>query len=212
VTGCATYLIEPSGFATRSLRRFARGDSKTCPHPSNYGYHNAETPDGDVSCRLEYIERYQGRFWVYSEPPEPPHDDSRWPTACACGYTFTADDAFQVFHDTIYRRVDGTNERILLRDNPPGAMYYSEWHMCHHEPRCEKHLFAICPDGRTWEIDGRCSNCGSPNDRTHRCWVRHGEPPMITVDKAGVTCNAGAGSIATGTYHGSLQNGRFTDG
>jgi hypothetical protein len=40
--------------------------------------------------------------------------------------------------------------------------------------------------------------------------VRHGEPPQITVDKRGLTCHAGAGSIALGSYHGFLHNGVFT--
>lgn len=46
--------------------------------------------------------------------------------------------------------------------------------------------------------------------RPHKCWVRHGEPPDLHVDKAGVTCNAGAGSILSGDYHGFLHNGFLT--
>jgi hypothetical protein len=39
--------------------------------------------------------------------------------------------------------------------------------------------------------------------------VRHGEAPNITVDKNGVTCGAGAGSIQCGSYHGFLRNGEL---
>ena len=72
------------------------------------------------------------------------------------------------------------------------------------------HLFAILPNGEQWCIDSRASNCGLPDDKLHRCWCRHGEPPEITVDKNGNTCNAGAGSILMGSYHGFLQGGHFT--
>lgn len=64
--------------------------------------------------------------------------------------------------------------------------------------------------GGAWCIDSRASNCTMPYDYNHRCWVRHGEPPLVTVDKNGPTCAAGAGSIAVGSYHGFLQNGCLT--
>lgn len=72
-----------------------------------------------------------------------------------------------------------------------------------------KHLWVQTPGG-SWCIDSRASNCGSPYDYEHRCWVRHGIPPQITVDKIGATCSAGAGSIKCGDYHGFMQNGRLT--
>jgi len=72
------------------------------------------------------------------------------------------------------------------------------------------HLIVITPGGQ-WNIDSRASNCGSPYDYKHRCWVRHGQPPNITVDKDGVTCVAGGGSIQCGSYHGFLRNGELTD-
>lgn len=69
------------------------------------------------------------------------------------------------------------------------------------------------PDGRTWYIDMRASNCTKPNDNVHRCWVRHGTVAgALHVDKNGNTCAAGAGSIDTtagGTkpgWHGYLHN------
>jgi hypothetical protein len=72
-----------------------------------------------------------------------------------------------------------------------------------------KHLCVVTPGG-TWDIDSRASNCTLKEDRTHRCWIRHGDVPEITVDKNGVTCQAGAGSILAGDYHGFLQNGFLT--
>lgn len=68
---------------------------------------------------------------------------------------------------------------------------------------------------------GRCVptseyNDGSPtyeDARPHKCWIRHGDPRTsnVHVDKNGVTCGAGAGSIISGSYHGFLHNGFLTD-
>lgn len=66
-----------------------------------------------------------------------------------------------------------------------------------------------CDTTHAWDINGRASNCGRPDDRTHRCWVRHGDPPNITIDKDGDTCSAGAGSIQMGDYHGFLRDGKL---
>jgi len=46
----------------------------------------------------------------------------------------------------------------------------------------------------------------------HRCWVRHGRPEdgTLHVDKNGVTCAAGAGSIVAGNFHGFLHGGFLT--
>lgn len=85
------------------------------------------------------------------------------------------------------------------------------------EPRQPSHIFANGPHlivmtpGSEWNIDSRASNCGLPYDYAHRCWIRHGEPPLVTVDKAGgATCTAGAGSIQAGSYHGFLTGGELT--
>jgi hypothetical protein len=92
-----------------------------------------------------------------------------------------------------------------------GAMWRALWY-----PRnftwsneVEPHLIVATPGG-SWDIDSRASNCTLPNDCSHRCWVRHGRPPIITVDKNGTTCAAGGGSIVCGGYHGFLVGGRFT--
>lgn len=99
--------------------------------------------------------------------------------------------------------------------NHPGAMYWSLAHPtpCFHWDNCPgKHLHVVLPNGHPWDIDSRANNCTRPDDRTHRCWVRDGEPPMVTAGKDGDTCSAGAGSILSGDYHGFLQNGILTAG
>jgi len=75
-------------------------------------------------------------------------------------------------------------------------------------------LTVVCPNGSQWTIDSRASNCTMPYDYAHRCWVRHGDPltEPVTVDKNGLTCAAGGGSIQAGDYHGFLTNGVLTAG
>lgn len=89
-----------------------------------------------------------------------------------------------------------------------GAMWFATW-----LPKgftwsneAEAHLIVKTPGG-SWDIDARASNCAMPGDRLHRCWCRHGVPPEIDVNKNGLTCQAGAGSIMIGGWHGFLRNG-----
>lgn len=107
----------------------------------------------------------------------------------------------------------------------PGAMYFLPWierRIAELDPESRKPSWTmhyhLGPDGRVlgvltpggaWIIDSRCSNCDRKDDNTHHCWVRHGVAPMITVDKIGNTCAAGAGSIICGDYHGFLRNGEL---
>jgi hypothetical protein len=100
-------------------------------------------------------------------------------------------------------------------DQRVGDAFYAGGHEPGYEhcpwTNCDgKHLFVITPGG-WWNIDGRCSNCDKKDDRLHRCWVRHGDPAAGTlhVDKNGLTCGAGAGSIQADGYHGFLHNGRL---
>lgn len=116
---------------------------------------------------------------------------------------------------------------------PVGAMWNATWLADHEDYRGPdgKSICVITPGGE-WMIDGRASNCNSPckncgvaykdhldNDlaghyyedsRPHKCWIRHGIPPNLTVNKVGITCGAGAGSIIRGDYHGYLINGSLT--
>lgn len=130
-----------------------------------------------------------------------------WPQKCDhCGADLPADTEFQVFNKRLYNSPSGHPE--------PGDLYWITWYPenMHWDNHVGPHLCAVLPNGREWVIDSRASNCTMPGDRTHRCWVRHGDPEtgQVHVDKNGHTCNAGAGSIASGDYHGFLHNGQFT--
>lgn len=87
----------------------------------------------------------------------------------------------------------------------PGDMFW------HYNYKGVDHLHLVLPNGIHWDIDSRASNCTLPEDNEHKCWVRHGEPPEITVDKKGLTCSAGAGSIQAGDFHGYLIRGYIVE-
>lgn len=213
------FMIEPTGESWVSLRRYSH-DAAKCG-ATGWSFHNAETPLG--KCRVwkgpyddDGVERRPGRDWHYHEDApkleEFPPEDPRWPRACSCGHVFADGDAYQIFTDRIYAGPDG--QEHSLRNPPAGALWYAEWleglesdHWWHGPDG--RILMAQTPGGQ-WCIDSRASNCTMPEDNEHRCWVRHGTPPDIHVDKNGKTCAAGAGSIVSGNYHGFLHNGHFT--
>lgn len=205
-----TFLIVRTNNAHVSLRRYATVDGGCVP---GHSYHNESTIIG--TCDVWKEERKDGfRDWVYAHnaPESVDHADPRWPTKCEyCDYLFQDNDPWQITTDDIYRRTDN-DTALSLRDAPEGAMYDAEW-----LPEAfgvgedGRRLHVVCPGGFTWHIDGRASNCTLPDDKVHKCWVRHGVVPNITVDKDGVTCSAGGGSIIAGKYHGFLRNGEFTE-
>jgi hypothetical protein len=92
---------------------------------------------------------------------------------------------------------------VRLNTHGPGECH-ARWSNCD-----GRHWEVICPGGDYWDINSRASNCTMRDDGTHRCWVVHGEPPNVHVDKSGHTCGAGAGSIQTSNWHGFLHNGEL---
>lgn len=136
--------------------------------------------------------------------------DSRWPEKCdQCDYRFIDSDNWQLFTNRIYQRVD-TGELYPIREAPVGAMWNADWCSDWWKGSDGRSIVVKTPGG-DWMIDSHASNCTMPDDEIHKCWVRHGEPPDITVDKDGVTCGAGGGSILCGNYHGFLRGGYLED-
>jgi hypothetical protein len=160
-------------------------------------------------------------YQTFPPTPEIDHADPRWPSTCErCGGAMPADAVWQVMQEQLYRRVD-TGELIAHRYMPPGSLYFQDPDKRYGEfagvfpggGPDGRVLSAVCPGGARWCIDSRANNCTMPNDDKHRCWVRHGDPAAgtIHVDKNGLTCKAGAGSIKTGNWHGYLDHGFFRE-
>lgn len=194
------FWIEPTDYVVRSLRRFVSGND--CP--SAPGYHNASV----------VIDRVVKPFIAGQFDASPTETelagDPRWPTHCSCGYAFSDADRWQVNDERLY--AGAPTGLCTLRDAPPGALYDAWWLGDYQRGPDGRHLIAVCPNGRTWEIDGRASNCTLPHDSEHRCWTRHGDPTTGNIDvgkQYGPTCGAGAGSILFSDYHGFLQHGYF---
>jgi hypothetical protein len=145
--------------------------------------------------------------------------DVSFPPCERCGATFDPDfvdeDGDGPSRSAGSRHVYNTDS-----GNPePGDMFWSEW-LPHDGQTCSfyrwtncdgRHLNVVLPNGHTWDVDARASNCDLPGDTEHRCWVRSGNPEEepVTVGKSGRTCGAGAGSILAGDYHGFLTDGEL---
>jgi hypothetical protein len=141
----------------------------------------------------------------------------QWPEKCACGFVF-AEEHRSGYGAGHYWQDGRGHEYRHPSEFGPGAMFDATWF--HGMPwACGADglaLIVVCPDGRSWHIDGGANNCTDREGQRlgkHKCWTRTGTPPLITVGKQfGPTCGAGGGSIDTGSYHGFLQDGQFTPG
>lgn len=215
--GIKVFWIEPTDRERQWLRRFSFGKDRPCAK-STYGCDAMfELGEGDV------LYTSDGYIDATKRKPMPARNDPRWPKTCtACGQPFTEKDEFQLHTKQIYLRAD-TGARFTLRDAPPGACW-DAWWISERKKGCptgcgymvgpdHRSLVVKCPDGHEWMINNRASNCTLKDDNTHQCWVRHGKPEdgTLHVDKNGNTCSAGAGSIATGKWHGFLHNGELTN-
>jgi hypothetical protein len=203
VSPIKTFYLELSDSVRVSLRRFTFSADSAC----------AERCGHDASVVI--IDSIAKADWPHATGADViANDDTRWPTSCArCGYAFTGSDEFQVSNESLWRGApDG--RLYTLHDAPVGATWNADWmtgdpHYCGADGRS----LVVKTPGGDWMVDSRASNCTLPNDDVHKCWVRHGDPTTgdVHVDKNGVTCAAGAGSIMIGNYHGFLHHGFLTD-
>ena len=204
MTPVKCFYLEDAGRINRYLRRYHDGP---CPAPW--------TAFGGMTF-LDCVPHAPGTYIQLEDKPIDlvPKTDPRWPKVCECGREFTLEDHWQIFVDSVYVRQD-TGEEVSTRNAPPGAIWNAWWYSECFKGADGRSLVVVCPDGHEWLIDSRASNCTAPTDNDHRCWIRHGEPPNLTVDKvagtpdasAKTTCSAGGGSIQTPKWHGFLRNG-----
>jgi len=199
------FFLEPTDMERRWLRRYSKFEKeRRCGNNANY-FCNGMTLLYDCP---------EAQLWADYDKSNP-----QWPNNCdRCGVAFEADDEYQLFKRHLFKRQD-TGELFTLADAPPGACWDASWMISdwnrdkrgsgYHVGPDGRCLVVKTPDGHDWMVDARCSNCTLPDDDEHFCWVRHGRPEdgTLHVDKNGKTCSAGAGSIATGKWHGFLHNG-----
>lgn len=186
-----------------TLRVYWGEDCPSCLGGGKPGYHNAHAPLLDSAVVADWS--LGGK--VEDFPAE------RWPAKCDhCTAVAPADATRQVFHDRLYDTPSGKPE--------PGDVYFTTYEhdgahgraWCGWENCAGPHLHVVLPNRTGWDVDSRASNCTMPTDRTHRCWVRRGDPSKgepVHVDKGGHTCAAGAGSIDAGGWHGFLHHGEL---
>lgn len=187
------FFIEPTGMEYRYLRRY-NGDRECKDNPMHYC---------DAMILLDIVpdEQDTSKRVFYWD-----HSDSRWPKTCVCGREFLDTDEWQLFTRSQY--IDkATGKLYTLREAPEGAMWYADWYPEEWRGPDGHSLVVKVPKDHDWLVDGVASNCTKPGDKSHRCWIRHGVLPNITVDKNGNTCSAGGGSILTPDWHGFLRNG-----
>lgn len=198
------FWVERTGEAEVSLRRYSEADTP-CPAGAR-SYHNAVVPIG----RVPLDERPDGTY--SGNDDSVPHDDPRWPTACACGYAFAETDAWQVNHDAVYG-ADG--REWPARSLPPGAMLDARWSPAAWKGPDGLGLTVVLPEGPYvegetdtrgwwWNVDGP-SNDGAGNLNAH-AWTRTGDPKAVPP-----TISATPSINAVGRYHGFLTNGVLTD-
>ena len=97
----------------------------------------------------------------------------------------------------------------VLENLAPGSMYWMHRKITcvAHQVPCS-HLMVVAPGGAMWDID----SIGCGRMYPHNCWIRHGEPPQVTVDKDGSnTCDSGRGSFTGRASHVFLWDGEFID-
>ena len=186
------FFLEETNNTRRYLRRYNTGRCEK----NKIEFH-------DTMIFLDIVERKDDEKMVIGDTM--PHNMKEWPKSCVCGYEFRDTDRYQVFLKTEYRRVDEVGKVYVRDEIPVGGMWYADWYPWKGDDGHS--LMLMLPGNYEWNIDGRANNCTLPNDGEHRCWVRHGIPPNITVDKNGKTCSAGGGSIMTPNFHGFLRNG-----
>jgi hypothetical protein len=198
VPNVSCFLLQPSTRARAYARRYSRGDA---PCPSGRTYHEAlrfvgECGAGEASAAIVGVAAAVRSGLTF-------------PTKCQrCTYVFDDLDERQRFVAQLWSGPLGLE--LELRQAPAGAMWFAPWLAPALVGPDGRTLVVRLPGGLSWFVDGRAKNCTRPDDAHHRCWVRVGEPPDVTVSKGtdpAATCSAGGGSIEVPGWHGFLRRG-----
>lgn len=192
------FLLQPSTRARAYARRYSAGDQ---PCPSDRSYHDASRFVGECDAGEQ-------SSMVVGEAAAV-RSGLTFPTKCdGCTYVFDDQDPRQRFVAQLW--TGPFDLELELRQAPAGAMWFAPWMADYARGPDGRTLVVRLPGGRDWVVDSRASNCTRKDDAAHRCWVRVGEPPNVTVGKGtdpAATCSAGGGSIQVPGWHGFLRAG-----
>lgn len=182
MSGWRCFVITPSPYCRRALRRYASG---SCP--VNGSIHDRALV---IDPQLEGAEEgglLKGDF----------AGDLRWPKACACGREFSDVDHWQVRVDRLYSEAsDGKLHTLEDKDLPAGAMWEAPWLGGGREGwvgEDGKSWVVKLPSGMPFPIDGPSADGGR--------WARTGVAPLFSVTPS---------IHEVGRYHGHLANGILT--
>lgn len=197
MTGIALFIVQPTGRCRLSLRRFRHRDQ-----PAGHFHDASVVIDEDASVTPD---RPDGTKPVTDH--RVPHDDPRWPTACACGYEFAicdcgqpgcvAEDSWQVNELDWHA---GGGQRFAWGvgswDGPPGAVMRTLWRDVAGRPPA----WHIClPNGTWWNTNDRSSGDGN---QIGPYWDVTGTAPLITVSPS-------INDQGSRPWHGWIRNGEL---
>lgn len=157
------FLVVPTNRAERELRRHARTAGPGCA-ATGFPYHHAARPieDGVVVPSADGSTIVDGDW---------PHEDTRWPRVCACGYVFAPEDEWRVAVSRLWR-VPETGEEFPLRDAPVGAMWFADWFRLKGP---DGHALVVMTPAGPWLVERPTAD--------GIFYARTGEPPHVTVEQ-----------------------------
>jgi len=191
MSGWRCFMLIPSNFMRRSLRRYQQPREGLKPCPRKGGIHEAKAI---IDARFIDPDLREG-----DEPVEPWLSDPRWPALCACGHEFLPGTTWQVLVDRLYQgSPDGLLHTLDSATLAPGAMWDAPWIREANSAWAGadgRSLVVRLPSGSAFPID-------VPSMRSSERWTRSGIPPVVTLD----------GSVdEIGRYHGTLSAGVLSE-
>jgi hypothetical protein len=185
----ACFLLTPIDRCLVSFRRYSRTEAPPCS--TERSYHDASVVLGEEPFPIDDTNG-SGRF-----PDDAVRADPRWPTQCACGYQFTAEDNWQVNRYRLHSRSDGGTP-CTLRDAPPGAMWDAPWMARRGRTGPDGRCLIVRTPGGDWTIDERSFNADG-SVQSDPGWTRTGDAPRITARPSILMHRSG--------YHAFLTDG-----
>lgn len=183
--GWRCFIIQPTPFCRRSLRRYS--DAK-CPTGS---IHDMSVVIDEKVEGLEEGGLLKGDF----------SGDPRWPIQCACGYAFQEVDHWQVRVDRLYAgSPDGKDYALRDPDLPIGATWDADWLKDPWKGPDGLSLVVRLPGGSDFPMDMKMSG---------HSWSRTGIPPAVSVHPSVNHVGVYHGVIANGVVSEDCEGRAF---